>query len=96
MTYTPKRDEKFYYIWDLMNYIEEKQCKTCSFSKIVQDPDNEPHSSEYPMCFEIEAEIIAEQPVEALDDAGDGGVVCSRYRNVVLSEEEHPDQGRLL
>jgi hypothetical protein len=95
MTYTPRRTAEFEYVWELISHIEHNQCFDCAFSKPVVDPDSEPHSSEYPMCYEIEAAIIAEEPLEALDEAPDGVVVCSLYKNKVLAEQEHPDQGRL-
>ena len=79
-----------------MNFIEEMQCKSCAFSKIVQDPENEPHSSAYPMCFEIESELIAGGPVAALDDMGNDGVVCTKYKDALLAEQEHSDQSRLF
>lgn len=85
--YIPKRDYRFEYLWDVMSFIEENKCHDCAFKS--DRPD-------YPMCFEIEAEIIDEKPVAALDDQGDDGVVCTRYRNEVLVEQEHPDQLRLF
>lgn len=87
MTYKATRDHRFEYVWDVMQFIEERQCETCAFKSDRDD---------YPMCFEIEAELISEEPVASLDDRGDDGVVCTRYRNDVLAEEAHPDQGRLL
>ena len=95
MSYEPGRKDGYYYIWELMADIEERQCRTCVFSKIVDDPKNEPHSSEYPMCFQIEGEIVAENgPVEALDKTDDG-VVCSQYRNADRALEAR-GQGRLF
>lgn len=85
--YTARRDYRFEYVWDLMKFIEDEQCHDCAFKS---DRD------EYPMCFEIEAELISEQPVPALDDKGDDGVYCTRYRNDVLEEEAHPDQLRIF
>lgn len=95
MVYTPGRDGRFHYIWDLMEFIEEGQCRSCAFSKL-NDPTNDPsHAEEYPMCWEVESRVMLEEPVEALDKQPNGDVLCSRYRNVVLAEEEHPDQSRL-
>ena len=87
MTYTAKRDNRFEYVWDVMSFIEANQCWSCAFKS---DRDG------YPMCGEIELPLMEEKPVEALDDAGDDGVVCTKYRDEVLAEQEHPDQGRLL
>lgn len=81
----------FMYVADLINYVEEMQCTHCAFSKLVDEPDNE-----FPMCYPIEGQILLESPVEALDKTPDGGVVCTAYKNVVLAELEHPDQGRLF
>lgn len=73
MKYVPKRDYRFEYIYDAINFVEEYQCKTCRFRKEDNDED--------PMCYEVEAAVIAEDgPVEALDDIGEHGVVCVKYR----------------
>lgn len=89
--YTPGRDYRFEYLWDLMEFIEEHQCRTCAFSKLVTD--NNAHAEEYPMCWAVEAQIMAEDgPVAALDDRGVEGVVCTRYRNAEAAvEEENQD-----
>lgn len=93
--YTPHRDERFEYLWDLMHFIENNQCRTCAFSKIVTD--HNAHAYEYPMCWGIEAQIMAESgAVAALDDHGDDGVVCKDYRDAEEASKAHPDQGRLL
>lgn len=66
------------YLWDLIGSIEENQCVTCRFRK---NPDEEgQHAIEYPMCFEVEGELIQEnEPVEALDRTESGMVVCTKY-----------------
>ena len=94
MTYEPHRDERFEYLWDLMHFIEENQCRTCAFSKLITEKSS--HAEEYPMCYEIEGELIQEIPVAALDDCGDEGVVCTLYRNAAVESESHPDQSRLF
>lgn len=74
MKYVPGRDYRFEYLDDVMLFVEEYQCGTCAFKS--DRPD-------YPMCFEVEAELFAENgPVQALDDLGEHGVECVRYRNV--------------
>lgn len=85
--YEPKRDHRFEYIWDLMGFIEDNQCGTCAFKS--DRPD-------YPMCGEIEAAVIEENEVPDLDDLGDDGLVCRRYREETLEEESHPDQSTLF
>jgi len=75
VTYKPQRDSRFEYLWEIMEFIEEKQCNTCQFKSDRED---------FSMCDEIEAQIIAEEPVEDLDDAGSHGVVCTKY------EQERP------
>ena len=77
--YVPRRDYRFEYIYDAVSFVEEYQCGTCRFRK---NPDDEgQHAIEFPMCFEVEAAIMAEDgPVEALDDLGTSGVVCVKYR----------------
>ena len=86
MTFFPRRDYRFEYLTDVMSFIE-RQCATCAFKS--DRPD-------YPMCFEIEAELFEEKPVEAFDDHGDDGIVCTKYREETLAEQEHPDQHRLF
>lgn len=87
MSYKAHRDHRFEYVWEVMSFIEERQCNSCGFKS--DRPD-------YPMCFEIEAELIEEEPVPALDDRGDDGVVCTKYRDELLVEQEHPAQSRLF
>jgi hypothetical protein len=71
-----------------MVFVEENQCEDCAFKS--DRPD-------YPMCFEVEGELFAENgPVQSLDDLGAEGVVCVRYKNDVLAEQEHPDQLKLF
>lgn len=87
--YTPGRDGRFEYLWELMHFIEDNQCHSCVFSKMVTDRNT--HGMEYPMCWEIEGALINEEPVPDLDDRGDEGVVCTRYRNAqaaVLEENQ--------
>ena len=82
MTYIPRRDHRFEYIWEAMAFIEEGQCHSCKFKK----GDNE----EYPMCYDIEADFMLEQPVEDIDDRDDGGVVCIKYEhNGPVEKENH-------
>lgn len=79
MAYTPGRKDGYEYLWDLISDIEKKQCVTCRFRK---NPDDDgQHATEYPVCYEVEAEIIAENgPVGALDLTPEHGVVCTKYR----------------
>jgi hypothetical protein len=85
--YKPHRDSRFEYVWEVMEFIETRQCVTCAYKAGLE---------ETPMCGPIENELIMEKPVADLDDVGDDGVVCRRYRDEVLVEQEHPDQGRLI
>ena len=64
----------FYQIRD----IEDELCVTCRFRK---NPDEDgQHAQEFPMCYEIEAEMMGDEPVEVLDTTENGMVVCSKYR----------------
>lgn len=91
MKYTPGRDYRFEYVTDVVTFVETYQCHDCAFKS--DRPD-------YPMCFEVEGQLLVQDsdfaPVEELDDRGSDGVVCVRYRQDVLAEQEHPDQGRLI
>jgi hypothetical protein len=101
--YKPGRDGRFYYLWEVANFIEENQCKGCAFSKL-QDPDeSHEHAKEYPMCYTVEGKLIAEEPVEELDDRGNDGIVCNVFRSLdeqehldIVAEQSHPNQGRLF
>lgn len=81
MTYTPKRDYRFEYVGDVITFIEEYQCKGCAFM-------NDRGDGMF-MCPEIEGELILEKSVPDLDDRGEHGVVCTRYRSV--DDYTHPD-----
>lgn len=86
--YRPRRDHRFEYLTDVMSFVERNQCNGCGFKS--DRPD-------YPMCFEVEGELFAENgPVAALDDRGNDGVVCVLFRDQELVAQEHPDQRRLL
>lgn len=79
--------------YDLMHEVEQECCVTCRFRK---NPDEEgQHAQEFPMCFEVEAEFIAEdgQP-ESIDEDEFGVVVCTKYRPGDPWETfgVHPDQ----
>lgn len=93
--YKPTRDYRFEYIWDAMAFIEDNQCRTCAFGKLNDPDENKNHAFEYPMCYEIEGEFITEEPVEAIDDCGDEGLVCTKYRSAELANQE-PGQGVLF
>ncbi len=87
MTYQPKRDQRFHYVADVIVFIEERQCIDCVFSE----------NPEEPMCTEIVVDLFLEKPVEALDDRGDDGVVCTKYRPVVeQAAEDDPNQPELF
>lgn len=83
--YKPRRDHRFEYVADVLHFIEINQCRGCAFS-----------GSNFPMCDEIAIGLMLEHTIPDLDDLGDDGVVCRRYRDAELAEQEHPDQGRLL
>lgn len=89
-TYTPGRDYRFEYVTDVIEFVERFQCADCAFKE----------SGEYPMCNEVSGQLLVQDsefaPVPELDDRGSDGVVCVKYRQDVLVEQEHPDQGRLL
>lgn len=74
-------------MWDLIEYIEAGQCFDCAFKTDV---------AEYPMCNTVMVPLVDMEPVEVLDDKGDDGVVCTRYRHAELAEQEHESQGRLF
>lgn len=93
--YAPKRDHRFEYLWDAMAFIEENQCVSCAFGKLNDPDEDSSHAAEYPMCYKIEGEFIMEEPVEAIDDRGDEGVVCTLYRSAELANQE-PGQGVLF
>jgi hypothetical protein len=91
MTYRPHREVRFHDLWDLIHFIESNQCEACRFRKSPYDFDPN-FATEFPMCPEVEADVISEEPVEALDDMGDQGVVCSRFKQGDPPMPEDPDQ----
>ena len=91
MTYTAHRDHRFEYVTDVMDFIEDNQCKVCRFRKNPNEWDRA-HAEEYPMCLEIEPKVITEEPVEELDDAGPLGVVCSLFKLGDPPPPKDPDQ----
>jgi hypothetical protein len=55
------------------------------------------------MCYTVEGKLIAEEPVEELDDRGNDGIVCNVFRSLdeqehldIVAEQSHPNQGRLF
>lgn len=95
MTYTPRRDERFGDLWQLLHFIEDNQCEACRFRKSPYDFDAQ-FAEEYPMCPEIEAELISEHEVKDLDDKGQDGVVCTRFKLGDPPSPEDPHQLTLL
>jgi hypothetical protein len=85
--YKAHRDYRFEYAHDVVHFIEEEQCFDCVFKNSDKDDM---------MCDEIAIGLILEEPLADLDDRGNDGVVCTKYRNDVLAEREHPDQHRLF
>jgi hypothetical protein len=83
-----------------MNAIEERQCRSCFFSKLNDHDENRHHAEEFPMCYEIEGLLISADTIEALDNRGGSGVVCTKYKDAALTneliEQSHPDQHRLF
>lgn len=69
--YKPRRDDRFEYVTDAINFIEEEQCGTCVFRE----------EGEFPMCLEISGNLIIEEPVEEISDLGSAGLFCTKYRN---------------
>ena len=90
MMYKPHRDERYEYLSDLMEFIESNQCHQCLFSKTVSDPSAA--ALEFPMCEEVEGELLSEASLDFLDDRGNDGVVCMKY----VGYEASPEQGRLF
>jgi len=71
MTYTAHRNHRFQYAHEVIEFIEAGQCFDCVFRN--DDP-------EMPMFHEIAGSIVTEMPVEELEDVGNDGIVCTKYR----------------
>lgn len=69
MTYIPRRDYRFEYLHDVLNWMEEHVCSDCIFRKMDQ--------TEYIMCHELEGKIFLEEPIEEWEDLGDLGLSCN-------------------
>lgn len=95
MSYKPGRDHRFEDVTDVMNFIEEMQCKNCIYKKDFVGWGIS-HANEYPMCHEIEVEFFVAdvdfKPIDSLEDRGDDGVVCLKF----TPQWAHPDQTRLF
>lgn len=70
--YKAHRDNRFEYAHDVVFFIERHQCRTCVFRN-TDDP-------EYPMCYEIGGSIVAEMPVKELEDQGNNGIYCTKFK----------------
>lgn len=68
MTYIPRRDYRFEYVFEAMKHVEERDCKDCIFAV----------PGEYPMCLPISSMFLTEEPVEEIDDLGDDGLRCTK------------------
>lgn len=68
--YKPRRDYRFEYVTDAINFIEEQQCGTCVFRE----------EGEFPMCLEISGQIILEKPVPEIEDMDGQGIWCQKYK----------------
>lgn len=70
--YRPQRDHRFEYVHDAIHFIEQYQCGACVFRRT----DDE----EYPMCFEVSGTFYLEEPMEEIDDLGNDGLTCKKYK----------------
>ncbi len=68
MTYTPHRTMRFEYATELIEYIEQRQCRRCDHGT---GPD------EYPMC-ELAGVALDCDPIEVWDEVAPDVVVCRR------------------
>lgn len=82
MAYTPHRSNRYMYIWEVAQDIEENQCRNCVFSKLFDADVSRNTAEEFPMCFEIEGLLIQEIEVPQLSEKNDGRVVCTEQRKV--------------
>lgn len=78
MTYIPRRDYRFEYVTEAISFVEERQCIDCFFKE----------SGEFPMCMEIQGNVMLEEPIEEWSDLGDEGLLCNKYRNEVVAGNE--------
>ena len=81
----------FEYMYMIFDHVESTLCETCVFRKLPHEYDNE---SMGPMCFEIEAKVILEEPVE--EWTFDDGMSCDRYRKGDPTPEPVEGQGELF
>ncbi len=68
--YIPRRDYRFEYVTEAMEFVEVQECSTCVFRE----------EGEYPMCLPIAAKMTLEEPVEEINDLGDDGISCTKYK----------------
>lgn len=72
--YLPRRDHRFEYLWDAMSHVEHNQCGDCKLRKPESD------GAYGPMCYEIEATFMQEEPVVEIEDLGDSGLWCTKFQ----------------
>ena len=70
--YHPHRDYRFEYVWEAMAFVEDNQCRDCQFRKTDSDAYG-------PMCYEVEAAFMMEEPVVEIDDLGESGLHCTKF-----------------
>lgn len=88
--YEPRRTERYYYVADLIEEIEEEQCNSCKF-KNTDDPD-------MPMCLDLSGQAVLELPVDEWTEDEYGKAVCIKYEYASPShvrQEEQRDQDTL-
>jgi hypothetical protein len=69
--YIPRRDHRFEYIYEAMQYVEQKQCKNC----IKRDDD-----PNYPMCSDVAEFFFAEiVSIPMVEDHGEYGIFCNIF-----------------
>lgn len=80
--YNPRRTARFEYLWEVMNFVEENQCRMCVHSKLKDPDENKSHAEEYPMCYEVEGAMMLEEPVHEFDEDEHGLITCNKFERV--------------
>lgn len=70
--YKPVRDERFEYLSEAIEHIEQRQCQTC----VARKEDDQ----EFPMCYMMESLFLLEKPIAEIDDNGNAGLKCKLYK----------------
>lgn len=70
VAYKPRRDYRFEYVAEAIEFVETYQCFSC----VHREED-----SEFPMCVEFSTGLLLEQTNPEIIDQGELGIRCTKH-----------------